>query len=141
MSDYPDFHRLTSKIFGYGKMETGMKVAATIGTYDLVRIETRGTTLGGFITSFLSTAQIGDKPILYIDDILIQDWPYALLGALSMRPLTFQPIMITKYDYANFLFSCIVKEGLTFKTSIELKFYNSTDVSKNVYYAIQYTEL
>lgn len=138
MTDYPDFHKVASNIFGAPKMTSGSKAVGAFATVSLVAVSGRGLTFGGYITSFLDVAQSGDKPIVIMDGVTMQDWSFALMEALHMSEESFQPLMLTYYAPSDFQFSAILKPGLTFLESIELQFENSTGVAKTIYYGLQY---
>lgn len=141
MSDYPDFYSIYKAVFGPPINLAGSANTSAIETKELVTVTGRGETVGGYMTSFLSVAQSGDKPILIVDGVTIADDHFGLMLALGLTFNANQPFVLTKYADSDFLYSAMLKPGITFKTSISMKFYNSTGAAKSIAWRLQYIEL
>lgn len=85
-------------------------------------VEGKGMVYGGFINVQGVATQKADNIRIYVDGTFLANAPISMLNAFSITSEHSYPIYELSYDNSAFIYNIAFSHGITFETSIEIKY-------------------
>lgn len=106
--------------------------------HTLVTVISKGMIYGGFIMSLDANIQSLDQPRLYVDGQLISKWAWDSLNRYGLTLPHASVISLLRYDPISPVYTAALRYGITFESSVSLRYWCTTAVSRYLTYSLLY---
>lgn len=150
--DFPDFQKISlfnlklqelSEVINRPKYGGALLSEDTVeltasGEHVFVTVEGKGMLYGGFISSVDSNIVDTDVPRLRVDDQLISSWSWDALRRYNFSSPNALVFYLLCYDEVAPTYAVALSYGITFETSLSLRYYCTTADSRYISYSLLY---
>lgn len=132
-----------SEIINRPKYGGALQSSATVnltasGENVFVTVSGKGILYGGFIMSLDSNIQTLDEPRIYLDGQLLSRWSWDSLKTYGLIQPDASIISLLVYDTTSPVYTAVLRYGITFESSISLRYWCTTATSRYLTYSLLY---
>lgn len=114
-------------------------VAVTAGQINtLVGVDGKGMIYGGYVYLDYANSQSAGQVRMLADDQTLNYDSFSLLNNFGVTEPGRSAVFLSKYDDTNFIYCAGLSHGITFETSIELKYFENQGYTPTVHYRLVY---
>jgi len=134
----PDYYRGIRPRYGAAGSKYDFINVGASEEKSLCTVTGKGVIYGGFIRMLGLSAAWDDKPKLLIDGKAVSELKYSELLSYGIDDTTKGPLFLTYYDMVNWIYCVGISAGMTFESTVEIRYHRSPAVAKPVRIGIIY---
>lgn len=108
--------------YGGANVAFGEVEVSASGETAIVSISGKGMVYGGVLALDHTSSQAAGTPRLYVDGELIADSAFVFLNKFGLIVENSYAIYLARFDDVNFIYSGVFSRGITFETTLEVRY-------------------